>query len=384
MRPAGPGADDAAMTVPLDPAARAAAPDLARGGALLLIAVANAHLFLYGHGGGVRGHDPGAAPVDRAVAAVQVVLVDGRAYPLFGVLVGFGLARLADRHGCDLVRRRSRWLLVLGLGHAALLFSGDVLGAYGLLGLLFAGRVADPGRPLRAALPWLAGPALTGAALAAPGPPGQSAWLVSMTVTDPLTGVVVRIGEWVAVGLLQAVGVAAAVLAGAWLARTPLLDGGAAGRPWHLAAAGFTVSVAGGVPLALMAAGAWPDPPLAARLAAGALHGVTGYAGGIAALAVAVPVGRRSGAVVTALRACGRCSLTCYLAQSVVFVAVLAPYGGGLGDRVGPAGAAALAAATWAATVAGADLLRRAGVRGPAETWLRRRTYRRTAAAGGP
>jgi uncharacterized membrane protein YeiB len=67
--------------------------------------------------------------------------------------------------------------------------------------------------------------------------------------------------------------------------------------------------------------------------------------------------------------------MTCYLLQSVVFVAVLAAYGGGLGNRLGLAEIAMLAIATWALTVVLARAMSRRGYRGPAEVLLRRLTY---------
>jgi uncharacterized membrane protein YeiB len=382
-----------AIPAPVGPVgldARALAPDLARGALLLLIAVANAHLFLFGHDVGVRGYPPDTGPVDRVVTLVQVLVVDGRAYPMFGALFGYGLVQLLRRPGVDvgLVRRRGRWLLVFGFAHAALLFSGDIVGAYGLLGLLLGGRIAtaSPRRLLRTAVPWLLGPALAGAALAGPVWPGQRAWLLSMTVADPLMAVAVRLAEWVAVGLVQAAGVGAAVLVGAWAARRRLLEEPAAHRSTLLytAALGLPLAVAGAVPLALMVVGVWPDPPLAARFVAGTAHTLSGYGGGfgyaaLAGLAAIRFEQKRRGRIGTALAACGQRSLSCYVAQSVVFVAVLAPYGGGLGDRVGVAAAAVIALATWAATVIAADLMGRRGYRGPAETWLRGRTYGRVA-----
>ncbi|HEX8760779.1 MAG TPA: DUF418 domain-containing protein, partial [Pseudonocardiaceae bacterium] len=60
-----------------------------------------------------------------------------------------------------------------------------------------------------------------------------------------------------------------------------------------------------------------------------------------------------------------------------VFVAVLASYGGGLGDRVGLVATALLATATWAGTVLLVEFMRRHGHRGPAEVLLRRLTYGR-------
>ncbi|HEX8935361.1 MAG TPA: DUF418 domain-containing protein, partial [Pseudonocardiaceae bacterium] len=82
-----------------------------------------------------------------------------------------------------------------------------------------------------------------------------------------------------------------------------------------------------------------------------------------------------SGAVVSALAACGQRSMTSYLLQSVVFVAVLAAFGGGLGDRLGLVEIAILATVTWVLTVLLADSMSRRGYRGPAEVLLRRLTY---------
>ncbi|WP_235855064.1 DUF418 domain-containing protein [Nonomuraea aridisoli] len=116
-------------------------------------------------------------------------------------------------------------------------------------------------------------------------------------------------------------------------------------------------------------------------MAVNAIHVVTGVAGGLGyAALIGLParrVGARRGPVVTALSSCGQRSLTCYLLQSVVFVALLPPYTAGLGGRLGPAATAALALLTWAGIVVMAELMRRTGARGPAETLLRRLTYAR-------
>ena len=76
---------------------RALAPDVARGAMLLLIALANVHLYLYDRPLGVRLYPAGLAGADAVVAGLQMVLVDGRAYPLFGLLLGYGLGQLAAR-----------------------------------------------------------------------------------------------------------------------------------------------------------------------------------------------------------------------------------------------------------------------------------------------
>ena len=76
---------------------RALAPDVARGAMLLLIALANVHLYLYDRPLGVRLYPAGLTGADAVVAGLQMVLVDGRAYPLFGLLLGYGLGQLAAR-----------------------------------------------------------------------------------------------------------------------------------------------------------------------------------------------------------------------------------------------------------------------------------------------
>ncbi|WP_416906383.1 DUF418 domain-containing protein [Micromonospora echinospora] len=124
----------------------------------------------------------------------------------------------------------------------------------------------------------------------------------------------------------------------------------------------------------------WTDWSAAAAVPAYALHSVTGIAGGLgyAALTGLIAHHRAAapGRVVTALAACGQRSLTCYLLQSVAFVAIFVPYTGALGGRLGDAGASAVAVGVWLATVLLADGMRRRGRRGPAETLLRRLSYR--------
>ncbi|MGH3945659.1 MAG: DUF418 domain-containing protein, partial [Pseudonocardiaceae bacterium] len=127
---------------------RSLAPDLARGAMLLLIALANAHIYLYGHPVGVRAYPIPESIVDRVVVLLQMTFVDGRAYPMFAFLFGYGIVQLLRRHtskGVDevtvraLVRRRGAWMILFGFLHALLLFSGDIIGAYGLLAVLLAG-----------------------------------------------------------------------------------------------------------------------------------------------------------------------------------------------------------------------------------------------------
>ncbi|NMH92774.1 DUF418 domain-containing protein [Pseudonocardia bannensis] len=368
---------------------------------LLLIACANVHLFLFGHPLGVRGYPRDVSGVDRLVVAAQMMLVDGRAYPLFGLLFGYGVVQLAWRRGAAgvdaratarLVRRRGGWMVLIGFAHGVLLFSGDIVGAYGLLAVLMAGTLVAGSAVtlLTVTAVGLFLTALFGAAGALPPPDGQTSFLASMTATDPLAAMATRLVEWVGIGLLgQVVSVLGAVTLGAWAARRRLLDEPERHRTLltRVAAVGLGAAVLGGAPLALMAAGVWADPPTGVLLVAGALHAVSGYAGGIGYAALfglwAIRLSARRAPVRGALVACGQRSLTCYLAQSVVFVALLPAWTLGLGARLTLWQAALLAVGTWLLLLGAAVAMERAGVRGPAEVLLRRLTYGRPTRAPG-
>jgi uncharacterized protein len=378
-------------------AARALAPDLARGGMLLLIALANVHYYLYDRPVGQHGYPAGLDGVDRAVTVLQMSLVDGRAYPLFGFLFGYGIVQLAGRRGTmglpvaaviRLVRRRGRWMLLIGLLHGVLLWPGDIVGAYGLLAVLMAGLlVAGSDRRLRttAAVGLVLITLLyAGSALPVPGRTPQL--LPSMTIPDAGPALAARAVEWVGVGLLiQALGVFAAVALGARAARRRLLDEPQRHRVRlrRTAVAGISAAVLGGLPLALVTAGVWASPPVPVLLVAGALHALSGYAGGLGyaalfgLLAIRIVERGRPGAVACALRACGQRSLSCYLAQSVAFVALLPAWTLGLGAHARLWQTALLAFGVWLVIVVIAALSDRAGYRGPAEVLLRRLTYGR-------
>jgi uncharacterized membrane protein YeiB len=353
---------------------------------LLLIAVANVHGFLYDRPFGLRSYPLPQDAADRAVTFTQMLLVDGRVYPLFGLLVGYGLARLARRTAEDgpvgtaaLLARRGAALLLIGALHGILLFSGDIVGAYGLLAMVLAVPIAlRSGFALGyATVTGLLLAAVLGAGSGLPRPPG-SVPFPSRAEPDAVTAIGLRAGEWLSTGLFaQAIAVLAAVAAGAWWADR--LDTAAGDRAlhWRVAAIGVAVGVVGGLPLALMTAGWWTAPATGVVVAAGVAHTLGGFAAAVGYLALAMLVATRAGRTVAALRACGQRSLTCYLAQSVVFVAVLAPFAAGLGATISLPAASALAAGVWLATVLASVAASKAGLRGPAEVALRRLTYGR-------
>lgn len=370
---------------------RSLAPDLARGTMLLLIAVAHAHMYLSGHETGFRGYALNGGPVDRLVAGVQILLVDGRALPMFAALFGYGLVQLANRQAAlgrswpqvrRTLRLRSLWLLAFGFCHALLLFFGDILGAYGLVGLVLVGFIRRTDR----ALLWAAG---VGLGLHVVVLVGLGALTVSAdkgdtpaALADPLEAMAMRLTGWLGLTLtFFAVSVVSAFLFGIWAARRRLLDEPGAHRALlgRIAIIGVGVAIAGGLPLMLIDTQAW-TPSTAVAVSAYAVHSLTGIAGGLGYAALVGLVADRTrhgspGPVRKALAACGQWSLTCYLLQSVVFVALFTPYLGGLSTRVGDAAASGIAVLTWLGTVVLAAVLVPSGRRGPAEAALRRLTY---------
>lgn len=134
-----------APTAPVPLAERAAGPDLARGLALLGIGLANLVGWLHGEPWTVLLKQADAAPLDRAVDVLLALLVDNRLFPLFALLFGYGLGLLhrrslaaGERRGRFVLRmlRRHLVLLAIGLAHATFLFSGDILVAYAMIGML--------------------------------------------------------------------------------------------------------------------------------------------------------------------------------------------------------------------------------------------------------
>lgn len=371
---------------------RSLAPDLARGFMLLIIATVHAHLFREFAGATGFTLD---GPVDVGTTAVMALFAENRGYPMFAALFGYGLAQIYRRRSAEghqwpwlrrLLRRRGRWLVVIGIVHTALLFYGDIIAVYGLIALVFTAALGMGDRRLLThAFAWMAAGSLFYALVstllftaAAENTETEVTWL-----SDALTRLAILPFF---VPLMFALSVFP-FLIGVWAGRRRLLEESQRHLPLlrRTAAWGIGASVAGGVPQALINVGVWNAAP-AVEAAVFWLHLLTGYAGGFGYAAVIALIalhldrrreGRR-GPVVTALAATGQRSMTCYLLQSVAWLAVVPPYTLGIGAALSDAQAVALGAAVWLATVVLADSLRRAGFRrGPAEWFLRRMTYGR-------
>ena len=393
------------------PTGRIPGPDLARGIMLLLIVLANTPYYLYGRlHGGMGAHPVDGSVADRIVQAVLITTVDLRVYPMFAFLFGYGLvmilrrqrrAGLSDDEARRLLRRRNLLLVAFGAVHALLLWGGDVLGAYGLCGLvlvwLFLRRSdrtllvwAGVGTGLLALLAALS--ALEGlAVLAGEQPPNDLGSVVtvlaraSVSNPDVLGAALARMTMWpLQVLVIQGpVGmvVPVSILLGFWAARRGVLE-----RPqehrrllWTAAVGGITIGWLGGLPLALAHIGVL-DALSPAMSSFAMPQMLTGLACGLGYVAVFGLVGGRfadrpPGPLGGALTAVGKRSLSCYLAQSVLCAPLLAAWGLGLGGSLGSAATAAFAIGVWLLTVLWAVALERRGAAGPAEALLRRLAY---------
>lgn len=142
---------------PLASGERIAVLDVLRGAALLGILLMNIEAFSGPLDLAFTGIDTHWHGIDYWADAFVYVFVQGKFFTLFSLLFGAGfavMARRAEATGRDFAPfylRRSAGLLLIGLCHALLVWSGDILVLYALVSLpLLACREAP-----RSWLPWM-------------------------------------------------------------------------------------------------------------------------------------------------------------------------------------------------------------------------------------
>jgi uncharacterized protein len=375
--------------------ARSLAPDLARGFMLLLIAMVHASVFRAAWGDGEGGGYSVTDPIDVGVSMFITIFADDRGFALFACLFGYGLGQIYQRATAEgrewpvirsLLRRRGRWLVVIGLLHTVLLFFGDMLAVYGLVTLMFAGALTLSGRKLVArAFYWLAGGTLV-YAMAVPmiyqllSGGGES----DPSAATPMSDLVYRLG-W---PLMMPFAIATTVfpfMIGIWASRRRVLDEPENHQRFlrKVAVYGIATTAVLGLPYALINVGIIEGNPMAYIGAywvnlIGSFAGGFGYAAAVAL--ICVRIGQRRGTIVNALVATGQRSMTCYLLQSLAWMVLGAPYLIGLGNSMSDLGALGMGVAVYLVTVVLSDIMRRRGMRGPAEIVYRRLTYGRKAA----
>jgi uncharacterized protein len=365
----------APSAAPVAPRERIAAIDIVRGFALLGILAVNMALFANPIYSVLGGHGPWTGPLDRAAAWLIRFLAESKFYTLFSFLFGLGLVLQMQRaaaRGVPFVpvyARRLLILLVIGLIHAYLIWIGDILVSYALLGfVLLLFRRRSP----RALLIWAAVlislPVLLSAASVA---------LLEMGRSDPTIAAQIdrsfaeQAADWAARAetaarvyaggdvfaitaqrardlaffypytLFILPSVLAMFLVGLWVGQRGIAQDIPGHLPFIRRVAAWGLGL--GLPLNLLYAvmseisdRTIPTvPALVAALASsiGAPILSMGYAASLTLLAHRGDWGRR----LAPLAPVGRMALSNYLAQSLVCTTIFYGYGLGLFGRVGPA-----------------------------------------------
>ena len=392
------------------------APDVARGFMLLLIAVANVPVWNKVPANVIVGTFPVPA-ADAWWVFVRTLLVDHRAYPLFAMLFGFGLMTMINRRiasgtqsylqslpGVDagreptpleeswareqatvdarrLVRRRGWWMILFGFVHG-IVFSGDIIGAYGLVAALFAGCLAHK----QYTLLYSAGAFITLLATANFLVMGFASQDVSL-LSDSQAGQAVQALPWFAANIVEwtvalfiqvlLALIAPAAVLGARLADTDLVIGP------HRHLDQLVLVGIGGLALGAMAAfhsaltnvlpvSQWPWD-----VAMKEVFGVVGACGWLALLALyagwPTPDGRLTG-LRWLTSAVGRRSMTAYLTQTILFGAIFVIVPLLTTEErlwVGQASASLIALGVWLTTMVLCVALEHGGHAGPFEALLR-------------
>ncbi|MFC3453582.1 DUF418 domain-containing protein [Amycolatopsis speibonae] len=375
---------------------RVLAPDLARGFALLLVALAHTASIFLGNSPGVDQTPQG---LERPYFVLLFVFVHACALPLFGMMLGYGMVQFADRQQAlgeswsrtrGVLLRRHAWLLVFGAVDGVLFFSGDVLGAYGVIGVAFTllllrrgkGFYRLPAFYLVFALCYLAVLmylVLSGNSGGAPVPSPEDASSLATTYGEALQE---RLVEWPSITLILLPSILF-VWVGAWAAKKRFLE--EPNRKILLVGlfGGFGVAIAGALPMGLYTGDYLQfdadTAGFAKTLYEGAgVFGAIGYLSLFGLIGMAVGKKKRRGVVATAISALGQRTLSAYLFQSVAWLILAPPFMLGLGGQAkNPTFvAAACGLGVWLLSVVVAYWMHRKGYRGPAEILVRKLAYR--------
>jgi len=342
--------------------------DVVRGFALLGIFLMNIEWFTRPVQQMGSGVDPAATGIDHAAAWLVYVFVQGKFWVLFSLLFGMGFAVMSTRggHGAQFRRtylRRCVVLLVFGVLHGVLLWSGDILHAYAIAGLLLLafGEIGNRARLwlgiglyVALAAMFAAGglllsllPAMPGLAEAADEIDAKAAAASQALAAGGYWQATAQRARDFAMlamqGSMMVVPMALGVfMLGAWLVRSGRMHDVAAQRGWFARLALWTITlglalVALSVSLGTRFDGLREFGPM--MLASGVmflgnLPLAFGYLS-LLVLALGVPGLSR---VLSWLAPAGRMALTNYLMQSLVASTLFYGYGFGLWGQVGRAG----------------------------------------------
>ncbi|MDO4653540.1 DUF418 domain-containing protein [Corynebacterium durum] len=406
--------NSAAVTQP-----RILAPDVARGFTMLGIAVANATTaWLY-----ISPDTPGSTAggvvdnsiLDKIAIILGSIFTHVRGLPMFATLLGYGVGMIAmslqrrnypPKKARLVLIRRYFFLAIFGILHLSLLFFGDIMFVYGVMGIILALLYRFKDKTLLIITGVLGTLGLILAAImtigvSAEGASSRTEVMTSFiqTLSSPdsyatlvshaFTSLSFQIGNLLT-GFLFFFPV---MILGMVAARHNVL-----GQPekyktllTRFAIVAVIISFGVGIPLGLAEIGVLPENTEPYLQSLNQVAGIWAGPGIVASIALAtIPLQRRIDAAhindteyilpvpLQAIIALGKRSMTGYLLQSILFVLLTSTFTIGLGRGQGAWEATLIAILIWAITLVIAYVLEKANLRGPFESVHRRLSYGRT------
>lgn len=393
-------------------------PDLARGLALAGIAMANAvqaWMINDANAPGAPGWTLGGvlpgSTVDQVAAVLSAMFVHVRGLPMFSTLLGFGIGLIGaslHRKGYPPLQakialvRRYALLALFGLIHMFVFFHGDIMLYYGLIGVVAGMMITLSTKTLRI-VAYTA--LLIHALISTLGAVGMYFYAAPKKLDQLIpTAELVDIPSYLSANTTSAftmflnapyavIQLGGLVLLGYVWAREGYLQHVDAHRRelWTWVVVGAVISIGIGLPWGLAGTGVidpvFEQPLFMANLAWGLFTGP----GILAALALAtngVQRGMRERAAAGGSAeapawaypfvALGKRSMSGYLAQSFIFIALVMPFALGIGQDATVSGKLFAGLVVWLITLALAALLDAAGKQGPFEHAHRRLSYGKT------
>jgi len=350
-----------------------------------------------------------AAPVaDQITNFLVHFFIEGKFYSIFSLLFGFGFAlqiTRAEERGdtkASVFKRRLFWLLVIGLLHAYLLWAGDILSVYAVMGfvLLLFRRKSDASL-LKWAFWLMVVPVISYALIyglfvafvspnaiaelerglagrgQTPPAPVTKGRFPSLLPVPNLEYIVGRYAALI-IGM-RLPKILAMFLLGLYAYRRGVFHDPVTHRPFIKKVFVYSLSIGlvGNVVFGLLAGNESPFPPTPA-----AVVGVLAYAFGVPALAIAItalvllmwPTWKRA---LSVLAPVGRMALTNYIMQTVICVIIFYGYGFGLFGSFGALYATLTAFVIFAFQIAISTLWLSQFKYGPLEWIWRQLTYRK-------
>ena len=398
---------------------RILAPDVARGFTMLGIAVANATTaWLYispDTPGSTAGGVVNNSILDKIAIILGSIFTHVRGLPMFATLLGYGVGMIAmslqrrnypPKKARLVLIRRYFFLAIFGILHLSLLFFGDIMFVYGVMGIILALLYRFKDKTLLIITGVLGTLGLILAAImtigvSAEGASSRTEVMTSFiqTLSSPdsyatlvshaFTSLSFQIGNLLT-GFLFFFPV---MILGMVAARHNVL-----GQPekyktllTRFAIVAVIISFGVGIPLGLAEIGVLPENTVLHLQSLNQVAGIWAGPGIVASIALAtLPLQRRIDAAHTndteyilpvplqALIALGKRSMTGYLLQSILFVLLTSTFTVGLGRGQGAWEATLIAILIWAITLVIAYVLEKANLRGPFESVHRRLSYGRT------